>query len=305
MNNNIPTFSIYQTSIENFQRVQGDLSKLQTQVSTGNKAQNFADLGSNISQALSLSTLVTSNNNFSQNNTLVVNQLNTYDSVLQQIQTINSQLQSAITTERSADVATNPLAQTATQMLSTVKNLLNTSFNGQYIFAGAKTDTPPVGDLTTSNLINNQPTDNYYQGDNTTLTTQAGTDINTSYGIKANNPAFTNLIGALNMAINAGNSASPNTDPDLSTALDLTNTVTSGLSNLQAQNGDTMSQLQQININYTNDATYIQNAQGFENTDLAGASVQVTEDQTTLQAAYEVFAKISSLNLASFLSSGG
>jgi len=302
MNNNIPTFAIYQTSIDNFQRVQGDLSKVQTQVSTGNKVQNFADLGSNVGQALSLSALVTSNNNFTQNNTQVISQLNIYDSALQQIQTINTQLQSAITTERSADGAANPLAQTATQMLSTVKNLLNTEFNGQFIFSGGKTNTPPIGDLTVSNLVNNQPTANYYNGDNMTLTTQAGTDINTPYGIKANNAAFSNLIGALNMAINSGNSNNPNTDPDLATAMDLTNSVSSALGNLRAMNGDTMSQLQQVNTNYANDQIYIQNVQGdLMNTDIAQASVQVTEDQTTLQAAYQIFAKISSLNLSDFI----
>jgi len=302
---NIPTFSVYQNAISGFNTLQTALSKVQTQVSTGNIAQNFSDLDGSLSQSLSAETLVASSNSYTTGNNFVITNVQAYASVLQQLQSIDTQLQSALATQRSAAGPTNPLTQTATSLLQTVQGLLNTqSSSGQYIFSGSRTQTPPVyGITTTTNLVNNIPTANYYQGDNATLSLEASAGVTVQYGIKANDPTFQNLIGALNMAIEGANNGS---DTTLASAVNLANQAGNQLSSMVAANGDTLTQLQNANDNNASDVTYLQQVLGnLDDTNIPAASVQVSEDQTTLQASYQIFADESKDSLVNFLTSIG
>jgi flagellar hook-associated protein 3 FlgL len=295
----ISTLSLYQSAINGFQNTETALNKLDTQVSTGNVAQNFSDLGNNLSLSLNVRSLIGANNSYTAGNTLATNWAQTSDTALSQIENIATQLQSAITTERSSSGPTNPLAQTATGLLSTLQNLLNTQFNGQYVFAGAKTDTQPVNNLSSAtNIVNGQPTDNYYSGDNSIRSIQAGAGINIQYGITANNPAIQNLVGALNLAIQGDNG----NDATLASADTMVNTAATQLTTLRDVNDDNIKQLQNVNSNYSTQLTYLQQVEGnIDDTDITSASVQVANDQATLEASFELFSRISSLSLTQFL----
>ncbi len=298
---NIPTFTIYQNAVNGFNTLQTALSKVQTQVATGSVAQNFSDLGGSLSQSLSSETLVASSNSYTTGNNFVITNVQSYASVLQQLQSVDTQLQSALATQRSASGPSNPLTQTATNLLQTVQGLLNTqSSSGQYIFSGSRTQTAPVSGLTaTTNLVNNVPTDNYYHGDDATLTVQASAGITVQYGIKADNAAFQNLIGSLNMAIQGANSKS---DSTIASAVDLANQAESQINSLMAANGDTLSQLQTANDNHASDLAYLKNVLSNNlDTNIPAASVQVSQDTTDLTAAFQIFAKLSGLSLLNFL----
>ncbi len=100
-------------------------------------------------------------------------------------------------------VATFNIKLESNAKLTLLQSELNHSSYGRFLFSGSRTTIEPVSDiLHNSNVIDNQVTANYYQGDD--FDNCVYIDANSfPYGVKANDPGFQKLIAGLHILKNS------------------------------------------------------------------------------------------------------
>ena len=127
-------------------RLQSDLAKAQTEVVTGKHADVGVALGGRTGQAVALNRDIDRLNGMIDTNSLVATRLDATQEGLSRIASEAENFLSALTVGSSGDSGRQILQQNATNTLETLTSVLNTSLNGEYIFAGINTDVKPIND---------------------------------------------------------------------------------------------------------------------------------------------------------------
>lgn len=301
----ISTFAQHQRAVDDIGKLQTDLAKLSDQISSGRAAATFTELGGNISRSLDLESSINSISRFVDGNKIVLSRLKTMDLAVSKIEQVAADLAGNLVLERSSGNALN-LREFARAALSQVQDSLNSNQAGRFLFAGGKTATPPVSGLTiNSNIIDGDATANYYAGDDLVVSVKASSELEINYGIKANDVAFRNLIGALNLAIEAednANSSGISNSSDLDDALDMVNDAIDELARVRNQVNSDILTLDGVNTQHERVKTQLNTSlTDIIATDVVGASIEVSLNEAILTATMQSFVRISGLTLSDFL----
>ncbi|NDF12877.1 MAG: hypothetical protein EB060_08730 [Proteobacteria bacterium] len=309
----VSTQSVYNKTIAEFGKRQASIADLNRQITSGREAGDFVQMGSKIRRVQDLETKITRTDGYNTNIDTATIRLNTMNQSLEDIEQVAKDLLSNITTRRSAAGSEMPLAQLAKGQLQQIKEALNRSAQGRYLFAGARTDQPPVGDIDTqTNLLtpNGTPATgvsvttanvsaNYYSGDATVFDVRASDDLTVTYGVTADNDAFKQLIGALNTAIEGQNS---NDDTLFKKAFDDATGALNKLITIKSDVNNNLLILDDTKNVHDKFSTYLnQVLSDSEGVDVPSATIKLSLDQTVLQATFQSFAGISGLRLLDFL----
>jgi flagellar hook-associated protein 3 FlgL len=117
--------------------------------------------------------------------------------------------------------------------------------------------------------------------------------------VRANDPSFQDIFAGLAMAQQGD---ANNSTTDLQQAENLVQQGIKGLTALQASIGTVAGQLTASDTSLNNQKLYYQGLQEtIANTDIVSVSTQVAVNQGILQAAFEAFSKITSLQLSDYL----
>ena len=129
-------------------RMQSDLVKAQKEATTGTVADVGLALGGRTAQAVTFSRDLDRLNVIIDSNALVTARLTSTQNSLGQLSDVAQDLLTALTSAASGDSSstiTHDAGKAAVQQLTSI---LNTSVNGEYLFAGTNTDVKPVDDFT-------------------------------------------------------------------------------------------------------------------------------------------------------------
>lgn len=298
---NISTLALFQSTIGDINNKLGSLADLQIQVSSGQKSQDFAGLGPDSIQFLNLQAQISKTDLYIDNNTTVIAYLEGANTALSQAINAATTLSNLIATRRSGTSGntTNFVSQIEGQWRALV-GILNITSNGQYVFSGSATNVKSVDDKNFPlNLDKGVPDANYYKGSAQDLTLRPQDNVSLTYNVRADHPGFQKIFTALSLARQTGEVYN---DQDLAQAYDM---VQDGIQDLITAQST-------VNVNKVNINTINSNLQSYKlywkglkesigNTDLVAASTQIAVDQGILQAAFQAFARISSLRLSNFL----
>lgn len=190
-----------------------------------------------------------------------------------------------------------PLAAEVEQMAHELGALLNRQLDGGYLFAGSRTDTPPVA------LPDPLPTtadpDLYYQGDEVALSVRAAADVEVPYGITAAAAPFAELLAALGAAREAHLA---DDRAGLEQALSAATSALEGVADERGRLGVAAARLESIADGQRGAVLYLDEfAQSIATTDLAEASGRLAQHQANLEAGYLVAARLAGLSLAEYL----
>jgi flagellar hook-associated protein 3 FlgL len=186
----------------------------------------------------------------------------------------------------------------ARQLLDQVVGDLNVDYAGSKLFAGSRTDTPPV-QLDPSFTGFGAADDSYYQGDDVILTVRADVDREVSYGMTADQAGFQELIGAFRAALEGDGSDDRGL---LESALDLVGSALPRIADYRSELGARQVTLEQINRGHADAAVYLgQQISDVEATDLAEAVTRMTQDQLVVEASMATMARLSRLSLVDYL----
>lgn len=125
-------------------RSQGELVKAQKEVATGKYADIGLALGARSSQAVSFARDLERLNGIVDSNALVSSRLSSTQEALKQLSAAAQDFLSTLTASASGDAAGAVTLESARGMLESLTSILNTSVNGEHLFAGINTDVKPI-----------------------------------------------------------------------------------------------------------------------------------------------------------------
>jgi len=302
--NAISSYSLIQTTLDNVSSVESKLQDEQIQLSSGNAAQNFSQMSGQVQEYLNLDGVLAKNQQYQNNNAITSTFINQTSSALGNIVSTGNSIQGLITQQMTGvGESSATFLQQLQGMYQQVASQLNSQVNGQYLFSGSAINTPAVNANVYPTLAQSgTPDKSYYLGNSQSLTAQPQDNTTVTYNVTGDAPAFQDIMAGLSMAKEAVSGNGPVDTTMLQQAETFIQQGVQGAINLQATANANKVEYITIGTNLTNSQLYWQGIQQtIGNTDLVSVSTQVATNQGILQAAFEAFAKISSLTLSNYL----
>ena len=142
----VSTSSIREALRYSMTRMQADLVAGQKEVQSGKVADTGLALGVRAGKTVSLSRDIDRLKALADSNTLVSSRLTTTQDSLSQLSDAASTFLTAMTSASSGNATPETTRQSAVSMLQALTGIVNSSFNGEHIFAGVNTDVVPLAD---------------------------------------------------------------------------------------------------------------------------------------------------------------
>jgi flagellar hook-associated protein 3 FlgL len=297
----VATFALSDQMIAAALRTQSIMANEQIQEASGVKSVNFAGYGADTQNVVNLQVSVARAQTYIDAATQADSKVQVMYSAVGSVNTLITNLRtqlSATTTGNSTAMAS--LISSAQDMLQEMSSILNTQYNGQYVFSGASVSTAPV-DLTSFNSgtgsLSTADT-SYYQGDNEMASVRVGENQTVNYGVTADNPAFEQVMRVLKYIANSSSLSSS----DITTALDMASNALDANSIVQSQLSGAASQIENASARQTDYKNYTSTlASNLTSVDVAAITAQLSTYQAQLTASYSAISKIQSMSLANFL----
>ena len=282
---------------------QSNLQQLTAELSSGVRVTSLSSDPIAAGQNVVLLNQIQTDDSFTQSSGLVTGQLQVADSALG---SVVSQLTSAISLATSANNGTmnssdiKAIGEQISGILGEVTTLANSSYQGNYIFAGAQTSTIPFSTSTTSS-----PATTTYNGDQNVnyLTTPSGQKIQLNVpGNQVFAGSGTNSVfGALKSLVADYSSGTVDTNQAVKDTLAL-GTALGYVSQQRVTIDNSITQLTSASEGVTNDKLQLTTAQTtLMQADVAGVSTQLSLSETQQTALEDVMAKLGSDSLFSKL----
>lgn len=190
-----------------------------------------------------------------------------------------------------------PLVGEIDAMLAEIENHLNLRFDDRFLFAGSRTDTPPVS------IPDPPPTSadasSYYAGDGIGPRVRADDGTEIVYLPTADDDAFAGLIGAL------GGARAAHLDGDraaLEAALDQLGDAIRDLADLRGDYGARAARLETIVQVQESSRLYFEElVEEMHGADVPEVMAQLARDRTALEASFLSVARLGQLSLVEFL----
>ena len=310
------------------------MDNLSRQITTGVTVENYAGLGTNAGPAQNLHAQLPLLKSYQSNIDTVSNKMTLMNGALGNITDVGNQLITALQTNLQSDPTNvTALRQLAQQGLSTVQEMMNQHYNGQYLFAGSDYSAPPFQDANSLNAnFANQAAAFLASGDSAALltavsgfsdaslglsaaltdsssvTTRITDTLNVDYTVKADDASFQDMLRALTLIANlplptGGDVATLNDYHDVMTeAMTMLQQGVTGINNTAQTLAGKFSLVQSAQAQNDADINIVQNQiSKFESADTAAAITQMQLLQTQLEAAYQVTGLVSKLSLVNFI----
>jgi flagellar hook-associated protein 3 FlgL len=301
MSMRVATFAVTDQMVAGALRTEATMANMQVQEASGLKSTYLADYGADTQHVINLQVSVTRAQSYVDAATLADSKTEVMYSAIGQISDVVTSLRTALsaaTTGSTTEMAS--AVSTAQQLLQQMGGILNTQYDGQYVFAGAQTSTPAV-DLTSfetgTNSLSTADT-SYYEGDNELASVRVSGSQSVTYGVTANNPAFEEVMRVLKYVANTPSL----TTSDINNALSVVDSAVDDVATVQAK---VSSAAAQINTAQSAQSEFMSYAEGLgtdlTSVDVAAITAQLSTYQAQLTASYTAISKVQSLNLASYL----
>lgn len=294
---NVSTFSSLQNLLQNMSQAQNTLNTDQIAISSGEKSQTFDGISSSVEQLTAVNAQVARLNDYQQSNSVVVSQLQTTNTTLGQIEQIATSIKSLIASQMSGTASSASFQQQLTALQQSLTSELNGTFEGNYIFSGTATNTPPIKSPLPNPTAIGTPDTTYYQGSAQDSTIRIADNNTITNSVRADDPSFQDLYAGIALALQSGA-----TSQTLSSAENLVSTGIQGVIALQSTVNGNIVNVQQVDTQNQALQTYFTGlTTNITQSDTVSLSAQVAQDQTVLEASFEAFSRISSLSLANYL----
>jgi flagellar hook-associated protein 3 FlgL len=280
---------------------QARLADLQMQQASGSVSTTYGGLGSSTRPLLDLEATLKTSQAYVDAATSAGGRVEVMYSALSSATDLLTDFRAQLTSLMSSDSTTASraaLASAAEGYMAELASLLNTSYEGRYLFAGNSTLHLPV-DLSSYSADADVVSTSYYRGDDAIAAVKVSRDQTVFYGVTADESAFEEAFRAFGIIASAGDTVDDDTIRvayDLAvSALDETIAVQSKLS----INAGTLERAQERQADYQ---SMLEGAiSELRDADVTAIAVRIASYETQLQASYSAIAKLQSLSLVDYL----
>jgi flagellar hook-associated protein 3 FlgL len=287
------------------------LDKTNAQIASAKIATTYAGFGDQTQVLQATISAKARNDAYSTATTLATTQADVQDSQLTSLSTLASQLSKAV----SDSVANNDpttLMSTVSSIFDQATAILNSKdANGDYIYAGGKTDTPPVTVSSLSSLVALPSVSGAFDNGDNKKSVQVADGQTITYGVTASDVGTALMQSLKDIAgFDAGGTGNFSGSTNLSQAqntflsaqITSLGTMSAGLNTTTARNGNVYNQLQNATKQQSSMSTLYKGfVSNIQDTDMATAATQLSLNQTALQAALQVTSTLNKLTLLNFL----
>jgi flagellar hook-associated protein 3 FlgL len=305
--NRVSTSGNFGVMTSNLMRAQVLQNTAGEQVSSQKNATDFKGYAKNAEVLTAMKTAQAKVAGFLDQTTMVSNRLDVQDIGIGQVADATQDARDAVANAIAADSA-ETLMQQLSGAFGDIVQGLNSKFNGRYVFAGAKSDTPPttatsMADLTaapsTASLFQNDQYITSNRIDDTTsvdtgqLADKLGTDV---YNVFKQVQAYVDANGPFTGKLTQGQS------DFLKGLLPTLDSVKTGLTTAQAQNGLNQKRFETAQTELSDQSdTLTTMVGGIVDVDMAEAVTRLESAKLAVQASAQVFASLQNSSLLNVL----
>lgn len=292
--------ALYNNTLKDVSDVQKRLATLQQQISSGLKANDFAGLSGQVEQFTLLDAKMRTSEQYIQSNQLNISRMKTADQAMAQIVDIADDMENLIVQARSGAVGQSlNLPQLMTAYLNQLGSAMNMNFEGRYLFGGTATASAPVSGSLVNGDGSGIPSDFYYTGSKDNLVYSQEERFEYEFPVRADDPGFQKIIAAANMAMQAVIAGS---DSQLAAAVTLMQQGQADVNSARSNLNNTIISVQQTTDRIESLKLYWKGvSEEVSKTDLVSATTEVANNEAILQAAFQVFSRLSQLKLSDYL----
>jgi len=298
----VATIPLQRTMSSAIQRSQEALAITQERLSTGKKASDFADLGTETVRNLSAHSLLARQDAQSTVSKRVGTTLSLYQGHLEGIEDavggLKTDILNAIGT---GDVA--GLQEAIETAFSQYRTSLNANEGGAPLFAGSQTDGRPFTPDTLADVAT-MSADDAFKDDGVRSTARVADGVDVTYGITAS-AVGKDLYAAFKTLAQAGpigGKATPAQMDALKQAVGQLGTGIDSLRVVNADNGRKQNQVETLTTRGEQRSLLLESViETNEDADLGQVALDLAQQKTMLQASYSVFSQLSDLSLVSYI----
>ncbi len=297
------------TLLQNIQNQESQISQLQQEVSTGQTFQVPSDNPIAAENALGLNNALSQIQTYTSSAQSAQGWLNQSSGVLSNMislwdQAIQIATQAANSTNNASDLSA--MAQTVSGIQKNFGQLLNTQYEGQYLFSGYQNGTAPITVASGTALVASGTTPN------TVMSSTAGNalkfEINSGATVTVNLTGWESVGQTGNYFVNAYNdlgnlvTALTTGSPALQTVAQNLQNDLSNLTSAQSLVGGRLARVQNTLTQLGNASTDIsQSLSNVASANMAQVTTQLAQEEDSYQAALQSGSKILSLSLLNFI----
>ncbi len=297
--------ALIQSMLSNQQRV----FEVQKQVSTGKKADEFRGLASETNTLLSARSIKTRTETFQSTITRIKGIIDANDVQINAIAETAQNLRQDMLTAVGQEQALG-FQEVLRESYNFIASALNTSIGGAFIFAGSKTDTPPVSGNDISNLIAATNASDLFQNDNAAPVAKIADNVELQFGALASDialPIFESIKRIAEFDVN------PATGPlngeltavqrtFLEGELALLDSAIQDAQKIQVQNGLKFQRLETIGEQHENSTVFLETfISDIEDVNIAEAISRLNNDSIALEASFRTLGTLTNLSLLNFI----
>lgn len=298
----VATIPLQRTMSDAIQRAQEKLAVSQTQLATTKKAQDFADLGTETVRNLSAHSLLARQDAQSTVSKRVGTTLSLYQGQIEGTQSSIEDLKQQILTTI-GNGQSSGLQEMIDAAFSQFRSALNSSEGGTPLFAGSQTDQPPFVPNTLADAATITAAA-AFKDDGVQSTARLADGVDVTYGISAS-ALGKNMYEAFRTLAQAGNITDKPTAAQMAALQQAFSQFDTGLGDLRAVNAENGRKQNQVETLATRGDERSLLLNGViatnEDADLGQVAIDISQQQTVLEASYSVFSQLAGLSLVAYL----
>ncbi|HEV2555709.1 MAG TPA: flagellin [Bosea sp. (in: a-proteobacteria)] len=295
----VATFAMSERMLEASLRTQARMSEAQLQQASGTVSSDYGGLGRSAGTLVSLEVSLARSKSQASAAEEAGSRVQVMSDAVGAMSELLSSFRSSLSSAISAGGDDTTLTATAQSLLEEFASLLNTRFEGRYLFAGSDTGTVPV-DLSAyaATDVATQDT-SYYQGNGVKASVALSPERTLTYGVTGDAAAFEQAMRALSAL------ASAPTLPDTATLQAISELTVNAIDALAAVQGklsiDAATLERSVAAQADHQDTTTSLIAATHGADVTALAVALSSYETQLQASYAALAKVQSLNLMDYL----
>ena len=196
----VSTNQLSQSLIKQMQDQNTKISSTTYQISSGFKAQSLSQIADEASQLLTMRELQANNDVYVKNLDTVTGRLKATDKALKSLSDLMVEAKALSTTARNESSAATraTLSAQAEGLAKTFYSIMQTEFDGRYLFSGQNGGVAPIsGTPTATAAPADPPPTTYYLGDSSKPSVITGSGTSETYGVTGDDTAFSRIKAGL------------------------------------------------------------------------------------------------------------
>jgi flagellar hook-associated protein 3 FlgL len=304
----ISTATIFNGIIANLMAAQSQESQINAQVSSGKNATDLQGYSSTAETLMAMQTVQSQVSGYVNTGKVVAAKLSSQDSALGQLGSAASAGTAAITNALAAGNGDTVMQALQSAFNNAVQGL-NTTFNGQYLFAGGQVNTQPVSATSLTDLTNAPSIASLFHNDQMVQTAQVDqhTTLQTGFMADQLGTALFNTyqsIEAYNQGPNGpfAGTLTPAQAAFLQSQIANFNSAATSLNTAAGKNGLLQSELSTTQTDLGNRQTTLDGLIGdITDTNVAQAAANLQQAQLAVQASAKIFSSLANSSLVTLL----